>query len=234
MLLYATWSRGFRPGGVNRRGSFPPYDADYLTNYEAGAKFSFGRGSHFNVAGFHYKYRGYQAFTIVGLTQAIVNTNARVNGFEIDADIRPLPGLYFQSFLTYLDAMVFDITLPSGRVADRRMPQAPKLSFGGTLRYQTDIGTGTLALQTDWKRNGSSFFTAFNAPVDREAAYWIGNARASYRFNDDRIEIAAFVNNLTDTTYRIYNLDVTNPVGITQQTYARPRWAGASLTYRIQ
>ena len=36
MLFYATWSRGFRPGGVNRRSGFPPYKADYLTNYEAG------------------------------------------------------------------------------------------------------------------------------------------------------------------------------------------------------
>ena len=52
LLFYATWSRGFRPGGVNRRGSFPPYEPDYLTNYEAGAKISFGRGSHFNVAGY--------------------------------------------------------------------------------------------------------------------------------------------------------------------------------------
>ena len=38
MLFYATWSRGFRPGGINRRGSIPPYDPDFLTNYELGAK----------------------------------------------------------------------------------------------------------------------------------------------------------------------------------------------------
>ena len=50
MLFYATWSRGFRPGGINRRGSIPPYDPDFLTNYELGAKISFGRGSHFNFA----------------------------------------------------------------------------------------------------------------------------------------------------------------------------------------
>ena len=35
-MVYATYSEGFRPGGVNRRGTFPPYEADYLTNYEAG------------------------------------------------------------------------------------------------------------------------------------------------------------------------------------------------------
>ena len=41
MLFYATWSRGFRPGGINRRGSLPPYLPDFITNYEAGAKISF-------------------------------------------------------------------------------------------------------------------------------------------------------------------------------------------------
>jgi iron complex outermembrane recepter protein len=38
VLVYATYSRGFRPGGVNRVGDLPPYRADYLGNYEMGWK----------------------------------------------------------------------------------------------------------------------------------------------------------------------------------------------------
>ena len=37
-MLYATYSTGFRPGGVNRVGSLPPYQSDSLTNYEIGWK----------------------------------------------------------------------------------------------------------------------------------------------------------------------------------------------------
>lgn len=40
VMLYATWSTGFRPGGINRRGSLPPYDSDFLTNFEFGWKTS--------------------------------------------------------------------------------------------------------------------------------------------------------------------------------------------------
>ncbi|MGI8611986.1 MAG: TonB-dependent receptor, partial [Sphingomicrobium sp.] len=40
VMLYATWSRGFRPGGINRQPSAPAYDPDYLTNYELGWKTS--------------------------------------------------------------------------------------------------------------------------------------------------------------------------------------------------
>ncbi len=41
-MFYATWSRGFRPGGINRRVDVPPYDPDYLTNYELGWKTTLG------------------------------------------------------------------------------------------------------------------------------------------------------------------------------------------------
>ena len=38
MMVYATWSRGYRPGGVNRFASIPPYLSDFLDNYEVGWK----------------------------------------------------------------------------------------------------------------------------------------------------------------------------------------------------
>ena len=42
LMFYATWSRGFRPGGINRRRDIAPYDPDYLTNYELGWKTTLG------------------------------------------------------------------------------------------------------------------------------------------------------------------------------------------------
>ncbi|MDO9363202.1 MAG: TonB-dependent receptor, partial [Sphingopyxis sp.] len=44
LMTYATWSRGFRPGGINRRASITPYDADFLTNYELGIKSTLADG----------------------------------------------------------------------------------------------------------------------------------------------------------------------------------------------
>src|SRR3546814_5592993 len=45
VLVYGTWSRGFRPGGINRRGTLPPYGPDTLDNYEFGWKSKIGRAS---------------------------------------------------------------------------------------------------------------------------------------------------------------------------------------------
>lgn len=239
-LIYLSVNRGTKSGGFGSPALQPvipttlPFDQEELTNFEGGVKLTmFDRTTHLNMSAFHYKYNDYQAFTLVGISQAIVNRDARIDGFEIDFDTRPLDGLYAQAFFTYLDAKVFDITLPGGRVADRRMPQAPKTSFGGLLRYQVPIGSGTASFQTDWKYNGSSYFTAFNAEVDREPSYVIGNVRAAYKFGGDRFEVAGFINNVTDKAYRIYNLDVTGVVGIAQQSFARPRWGGVSFTYRM-
>lgn len=60
-LLYATWSEGYRPGGINRRGTLPPYKSDFLTNYEAGWKTSWGNGSFiFNGAVFREDWKDFQ------------------------------------------------------------------------------------------------------------------------------------------------------------------------------
>ena len=59
LMLYATWSRGFRPGGINRRARIPPYDADFLTNYELGWKTTFGP-FRWNGAIYHQDWKKFQ------------------------------------------------------------------------------------------------------------------------------------------------------------------------------
>jgi iron complex outermembrane receptor protein len=106
LLLYATWSRGFRPGGVNRRGDFPPYDPDYLTNYEAGAKYSFGRGAHFNIAGYVENWKDMQVSVLGqnGLTVVRNVGKARIVGVEADLLLRPIEGLTWSTGVAYNDA----------------------------------------------------------------------------------------------------------------------------------
>jgi outer membrane receptor protein involved in Fe transport len=108
LLLYATWSRGFRPGGVNRRGTFPPYKADYLTNYEAGAKLSFGRGAHFNVAGYIEDWDNMQVSLLGenGLTVVRNVGRSRITGLEADLLLRPIPGMSWSTGVSYNHAVL--------------------------------------------------------------------------------------------------------------------------------
>jgi outer membrane receptor protein involved in Fe transport len=65
-MIYATWSEGFRPGGINRRGTLPPYQSDYLTNYEFGWKTEwFDHRLRWNGAVFQENWKDFQ-FAILG------------------------------------------------------------------------------------------------------------------------------------------------------------------------
>ena len=86
-MVYATWSEGFRPGGVNRRGTFPPYKADFLTNYEVGWKTSWLENRvRFNGAIYLADWDDFQ-FSFLGengLTNLTNAGSARLEGIEME------------------------------------------------------------------------------------------------------------------------------------------------------
>jgi outer membrane receptor protein involved in Fe transport len=104
LMFYATWSKGFRPGGVNRRVDVPPYAADFLINYEIGWKTTFGP-LRWNGDIFHEKWKAFQ-FAFLGensFTEIHNAKDARINGLETDLSyIRG--GLTLNAAAAYTDA----------------------------------------------------------------------------------------------------------------------------------
>jgi len=158
LMFYATWSKGFRPGGVNRRVDVPPYAADFLINYELGWKTTFGP-FRWNGDIFHEKWKAFQ-FAFLGansFTEIHNAKDARINGVETDLSyIRG--GLTLNAAAAYTDAKTvgnictkagdpdpncatnfgtvddpdFDfIAAPSGT----RLPITPKFKATATARY---------------------------------------------------------------------------------------------------
>jgi iron complex outermembrane recepter protein len=86
-MIYATWSTGYRPGGVNRRGTLAPYSSDFLTNYEIGWKTMLADGRlRFNGAVFYEEWEDFQ-FSFLGqngLTQIQNAGAATIKGIESD------------------------------------------------------------------------------------------------------------------------------------------------------
>lgn len=106
-LVYATYSKGFRPGGINRRSTLPPYRADYLENYEAGWKTTWLNNSfRWNGAVFMEDWKNFQ-FSILGangLTEIKNANQARIKGVESDITWVPVPGLTINASAAYTDA----------------------------------------------------------------------------------------------------------------------------------
>lgn len=103
-LVYATWSRGFRPGGINRRGTLPPYGADKLDNYEIGWKTNFG-DFRWNGALYQEDWNNIQLSFLGanGLTEIRNAGIARIRGVEMDFGYRK-GGFSLNTGLSYNDA----------------------------------------------------------------------------------------------------------------------------------
>lgn len=153
-LVYATWSRGFRPGGINRRGTLPPYGADQLDNFEFGWKSSWGR-LRWNGAIFQENWDNIQLSFLGanGLTEIRNAGKARIRGIETDISYRT-GGFSLSAGASYNDAQIrrdfckianatFDCTTAGNALlapAGARLPVTSKVKGNAIARYEFPLG----------------------------------------------------------------------------------------------
>ena len=153
VMVYATWSRGFRPGGINRRGSLPPYGPDRLDNYELGWKSSFGP-VRFNGAVYQEDWNNIQLSFLGdnGLTEVRNAGIARIRGVEADLSYRS-GGFSLTLGGAYNDAKIrrdfcaiandaFDCTTPGNEElapAGSRLPVTSKFKGNAVARYDFPV-----------------------------------------------------------------------------------------------
>ncbi|HLZ98656.1 MAG TPA: TonB-dependent receptor [Steroidobacteraceae bacterium] len=107
-LVYATFSKGFRPGGVNRTAAadIGPYQADFLKNYEIGWKTQwFDRHVRWNGAFFWEDWKNFQ-FSFLGPNSVTIienGGNARIKGIENEIEWSVSSNLTLSTNFTFLD-----------------------------------------------------------------------------------------------------------------------------------
>jgi outer membrane receptor protein involved in Fe transport len=105
-MVYFTYSTGFRPGGVNRYGSLPPYQADFLTSYELGFKGQWlDRRLTVDAALYDEDWSNFQ-FAFLGissLTQIENAVGANIKGMELATAYRATDQLTLTGNLTVQD-----------------------------------------------------------------------------------------------------------------------------------
>ncbi|MGO9039834.1 MAG: TonB-dependent receptor [Steroidobacteraceae bacterium] len=150
-LIYATYAKGFRPGGVNRNGggSLPPYQPDFLTSYEIGWKTTWDENRlRFNGAFFVEYWKDFQ-FAYLGpnsLTIIANAGNARILGMESDVQYAVTQGLTLSSSFSLLQPKLtqeycddpaqcgtpgYENYAPAGQ----QLPVTPKFKGDVTARY---------------------------------------------------------------------------------------------------
>ena len=111
-LVYASYSRGYKSGGINPPlqpifavpESFLPEKVDA---FEIGSKNSFGNGAlQLNLTAFYYKYNDLQLSKIVARTAVNENIDADIYGAEVEAIVRPDPDWTINLGFSYLHTKV--------------------------------------------------------------------------------------------------------------------------------
>ncbi|HST36438.1 MAG TPA: TonB-dependent receptor [Allosphingosinicella sp.] len=171
-LLYATWSSGFRPGGINRRATIQPYDEDTLTNFEIGFHTSWPGGFRLNGAIYQQDWDGFQ-FSFLGpnsFTEIHNGPDARIRGAEMELNWRPTQGLNIAASAAYTDAQTkrnlcgvddptFTCAGPGNFIsapAGTRLPVTPRFKFSSTTRYEFPLGGGTAHAQATLSHQSSA------------------------------------------------------------------------------
>jgi outer membrane receptor protein involved in Fe transport len=106
-MVYATMSTGFRPGGVNRLLTVPPYNPDFLTNYEVGTKTTWlDHRLRINGAVFMERWTDAQfAYPGPNGVNVVINAGrAEVKGLEAEVHFKVNRGLTLSSSATFLDS----------------------------------------------------------------------------------------------------------------------------------
>lgn len=218
-LVYATWSRGFRPGGINRRGGQPPYGADTLDNYEFGWKSQIG-AFHFNYAMYREDWSNIQLSFLGenGLTLIRNAGAARIYGTEFDLGYRK-GGLTLSAGGSYNDAKItkdfcqyantaFDCTLPSEAGEDNALlaragtslPITAKFKGNALARYEFPLGDWTGHVQGSVNYIGkrrSDLRDAENEIKGEFAAYTTADFSIGVKNDVWRFEI--YANNVFDS-----------------------------------
>lgn len=250
VLVYASWTKGFRSGGYNIRTtgarfnpanptaafeSAGPYDQETVKALEGGIKTEFFDGrARVNVAAFHNKFDGLQRTVNSGLVNFIANVaKATVDGVELETTFMPIQGLVLSGNVGYLDARYDDYVLPgtTTNLAGKQLIRAPKWTYSLAATY--DLSLGSAGVLTPRVSFNYADKTPANDPGNYFApSYHLLDASISWSpEGNDAIKISVWGKNLTNEKYA---LTATYVGTLFTNLYQAPpqRW-GADLTFRF-
>jgi len=246
IMLYASYSRGFKGGGFNgglvtNPTLYRPFDPEIVYASEIGLKSEFlGGRAIFNTAAFYYDYKGLQAATprpdpVTGTPLNFLANldSADIKGFEAELQLRPNSYIDASFGLGYLDTQNNDPGVnfngPFGN-SPRELPNAPQWSLNGILGINIPMENGyRTRLTTDASWVSSHYKEIVNNLEISSQYLW--NARATLFTPSEKFSFAMFVQNITNQAFVMDTL--TDPLnsGWGVYVYGMPRTWGVSIAY---
>lgn len=236
VTLYGGYSRGFRSGGFNQTGVGGVavangivgvndiFQAETAETFEAGFKTQFfDRMLTLNGAAYTTvsKNSYFFVFLAANSTQNLGNIpKARIQGFELDALLRPAPWLQLNAAVGYTWSEIKEFSDPV--VVGNELPLISRYTYNLGAQFTPELSAGLDGLlRVDYRRTGRTWWEPYNTtsrnPVD------LVDARLGV--SGDHWSLTGFASNLFNEKY---NAEF-SPGGFVFK--ARPRIYGVEATY---
>jgi len=251
-MVYATYSTGFRPGGVNRLALAPPYKPDTVDNYEIGWKTTWLDGTlRINGALFDEEWHGVQyALSPPGLQGVTIIDNAgdaRSYGLEGDVAWRATENLTLTASGTVLHAALtqnfcnYDSEVPPQPTGcapkGTQLPVQPNYKVNASARYEFEVHDFKSFVEGDLQAQGkstSALFTSDEAALGPTSPF--ATVDLSAGFGKDNWTLSVFAQNLFDERGVLSkNTDCAISIcGANPLDYlAKPRFVGAKISAKF-
>ncbi len=218
IMVYATYSEGYKTGGWTTRLSnplptAPSFDEETAESYEIGVKSRLlDDVLQLNAAVFTTKYDGIQLNFQEGVSPTIRNAgDATIEGAEVEAVARLTDQFRINASLGYLDA-TYDTVAPQSVVAPNPfqagiapgadLPKSPEWKFNIAPIFEVPLGDGgSLTFLADYTHQSEMWNDTERTFLLQRPEIDVVNANVTYREPMDRWEITVGGTNLTDERY---------------------------------
>ena len=256
-MIYATASKGYRPGGPNNpapanlcgaevqslglsEGQLTKYGPDHLWNYEVGAKTSWlDHRLTVNGSAFYIDWAKVQQQIVLncGFNLTANFGKAVSKGGELEVEFRPVEALTLGAGFGYTDATLKNNVPGTAAQNGDQLQDVPKWTASASIEYRHQLNDNYKGfVRGDFSYLGpADFLYDRTSPFYRRPGFSIFNARIGFDPVKGPWEVSAFVNNIfdkqgeTDLPVAISaDLPTTRRIALNQ-----PRTIGVGVGYRF-
>ncbi|MEZ5744811.1 MAG: TonB-dependent receptor [Sphingomonadaceae bacterium] len=238
VMLYGSWSKGYKTGGWTTRLSnplptAPDFDEEKATTWELGVKSTLiDRALQLNAAVFTTKYAGIQLNFQQGVSPTIQNAgDARIKGFEVELTAAPTEGFLVNASVGYTDskytsvlagAQVAANPFQAGVFPGADLPKTPKWKFNVSPRYEVPVGgDASVVILADYTHTSKLWNDTERAFLLQRPATDILNGSITFK-SGGAWDLTAGMTNITDERYLVTG-QAQIAGGQFYGTYSRPR-----------
>jgi len=237
-MAYFTYSRGARSASYNGSAFFSPEEVtiaapETIDAFELGFKSDWlGNRLRANGALFYYDWRNQQVIDVELPAGLFVLRNAdkvRNVGAELELTAVPSDQFQLQVSIGYLNAEYQDFVLQGVDLSGNTAIASPEWTMSLAADWRViETSLGNLSAHVDTRFTDRQFYDATQTASVSQPGYWVHNARLTFATPDQRLSFSAWIRNLANEEYKLYEFpfyfaDLIQP--------GRPRTYGLEAKY---